>query len=458
MTSIDPSIFCTPVSHEALKAENAGSWISDPSGTKFPLIRGLPVLLPDARVALAELKVRAQALLRFYETNVDQLKEESKLNRVSPLTRERLEKTRAIQIHHLEFLRGLFSDLKLSLRPTPPPPDFGYRLPPSQALQGYFPNLVRDWSVDQNNSQNEKQFELVREAAGSQPLGRVLVAGSGACRLAYDVHQQLSPSKTVCVDLNLVLTLASARIVAGETLNIAEFPVAPKNIASAPGAIRQCRAPSKVRAGFSQVIADVYYLPFASASLDTVITPWLVDILPHRLEFIVSEINRVLKLGGRWINSGSFNFRFAKWSECVSIEEAIELIKSNGFISKIVRQDQVPYLRSDLDAHERFETITTFVMEKFAEAKQLVLAPMRSLWMMNAAAAVPIPGSAGQLFATLESQAFVITLIDGNRTALQIAEIVSQKYGLPAQDALDAVGSFISRLEDDSIFRSSVLT
>ena len=453
MRSLDPSQFCAPVTHECLRED--GAFWSASSGAKFPLIGEIPVLFPDARLALAEFKLRAHQLLGYYEANIEQLKTELKVAELSALTRDRLEKTRKIQIHHLEFLRDLFSPLKLNQRGQQVPPDFGYRLPPSQALQGYFPNLVRDWSSA--HGENEKQFEIVREAIANQPLGRMLVAGAGAARLAYDVHQNLNPSETICADLNLVLSLASARIVQGETLKIAEFPVAPRSVVAASGAIRECKAPAKVRDGFSYIFADAYYLPLADASVDTVLTPWLVDILPHNLEFIVSEINRVLKPGGRWINSGSFNFKFANWRDCLSVEEGLEAIEANGFKKTAFRQDLIPYLRSDLDAHHRSELVTTFVVEKTGEARTNAKAPIRPAWMLDSSVAVPVPPTAARRFATLESQAYVLSLIDGNRTGLQIAEAVSQKYGLNPQDSLEAVVSFITRLEDDSIFKTNVL-
>jgi isoaspartyl peptidase/L-asparaginase-like protein (Ntn-hydrolase superfamily) len=76
---------------------------------------------------------------------------------------------------------------------------------------------------------------------------------------------------------------------------------------------------------------------------------------------------------------------------------------------------------------------------------------------MDASVSVPVPSVAQAQFAQLESQAFVISLIDGKRTALQIAQLVAQKYALSHDEALDAVVSFITRLEDDSIFKTSVL-
>jgi SAM-dependent methyltransferase len=454
MNALDPAHFRAPVTHETLR-EDGAFWVAE-SGAKFPVVSSIPILFPDARLALAELKQRAHALLAYYESNVEQLKLELKNESLSTLTHDRLKRTRSVQIHHLEFLRDLFAPLKLASRPQVPAPDFGYRLPPSQALQGYFPNLVRDWSSS-SRKENEAHFSLVCDSAMGAPLGRLLVAGAGGGRLAYDVHERLQPTETICADLNLVLTLASQRIVRGETLKVAEFPVAPRNIAAASGVVRECRAPHPVREGFSHVFADVYYLPFADGSFDSVLTPWLVDILPHRLDFVVSEINRVLKPGGRWINSGSFNFRFASWSDCLSIEEGIEAIQSNGFTSRLMRQDMVPYLRSDLDAHERSEFVTTFVMEKTGQARAPHPAPMRPAWMLDSSAPVPVPPSGAQQFATLESQAFVISLVDGKRTGLQIAEAVALRYGLQPQDALEAVVSFLMRLEDDSVFRASVL-
>ncbi|RYZ66641.1 MAG: methyltransferase domain-containing protein, partial [Proteobacteria bacterium] len=221
-------------------------------------------------------------------------------------------------------------------------------------------------------------------------------------------------------------------------------------------AIRDCKAPAPAREGLSHVLADVYHLPFADHSVDTVITPWLVDILPASLEFAASEINRVLKPGGRWINSGSFNFRFSSWSECLSPEEGLLTLEKFGFKTSGFKQDLLPYLKSDLDAHQRSELVTTFTVEKVANAPHPRSMPLRPAWLTDPSVSVPAFAQMPQTFASLESQAFVLSVIDGKRTLVEIASLVSVRYGLSSEDALDGVISYLSRLEDESVFRSIV--
>lgn len=452
---LDPQVFRSPHQLENLTSESPQAWVDD-SGNKYPVLSGgIPILVPDARVALAELKTRAHGLIQHYERNVADLKSAAKDPGLAELTRARLANTREIQIHHVEFLKDLLSPLKLGTKsPAQASVDFGYQLPPGQGLQGYFPNLVRDWSS--KHGENEAQLELLKTQIANTQLGRCVFAGSGGGRLAYDVHQLGLSTETICCDLSVVLTLAAARISRGETLKIAEFPVAPRNVAAAPGMIRECKAPAPAREGLFHVIADVYHLPFANQSLDTVITPWLVDILPHRLEFIASEINRVLKPSGRWINSGSFNFRFANWSDCLSPEEGLLSLEKFGFQTSGFSQDLLHYLKSDLDAHQRSELVTSFTVVKTGEAPRPVRAPIRPAWLTDPSIPVPTNTQVLQTFASLESQAFVLTLVDGKRTLVEIASAVSQRYSLPAEEALDAVISFLSRLEDNSIFKSNV--
>jgi SAM-dependent methyltransferase len=451
---LDPHLFRSPIKLESLREDTPQTWIAD-GGAKYPLIGGLPVLLPDSRLAVADLKTRALGLISHYEKNVADLKLALKSPSLEAITKERIEKTREVQIRHLEFLKDLFSPLKLNAKiAAQPQPEFGYKLPPGQGLQGYFPNLVRDWSS--RHGENEEQLEVVRSEIGGSDLGVLVVAGSGGGRLAYDVHELGLSETTICCDINLVLSLAAERISKGETLKVAEFPIAPKNLNAAPGAVRECRAPRPARAGLHHVIADVYYLPFADASVDTVLTPWLVDILPHRFEFIVSEINRVLKPGGRWINSGSFNFRFANWGDCLSVEEGLLAIEKSGFKTQGFKQNLIPYLRSDLDSHERNELITTFSVTKTAEAKKHVPLPVIPSWLSNPQDPIPTNPQLPLTFASLESQAFVLSAIDGKRSLVEIASLVSQRYGLSAEDALDAVMSFLNRLDSESVFRANV--
>ena len=56
------------------------------------------------------------------------------------------------------------------------------------------------------------------------------------------------------------------------------------------------------------MLADALRPPFAEGAFDTVVTPWLIDIVSENLTVFAARINRLLKEGGRWVNFGSLAF------------------------------------------------------------------------------------------------------------------------------------------------------
>lgn len=445
-------LFVSPIKGQPL-SETQDSWQCTESSARFPLVGGLPWLFPDAPRVLVEWRNRANSLLGYYENSIASLKTEIKAPGILALTKERLQKTRQSQIRHIEFLKNILSPLKPGTKMHPGLSEgFGYKLPTNQALQGYFPNLLRDWGP--HNEENQLAFSALQKTLGSRTsLGRTLVPGAGACRLAYDLHQSGLSSETICLDINPILLLASNRILNGSEIEAVEFATAPKNIEAAAGIVHKCRVPNPTRDGFYQAFGDVYYLPVANESMDTVLTPWLVDILPHQFETLIREINRVLKPGGIWINTGSFNFRLQQLKHCYALEEALQIIENLGFKNENVRQDEIPYLHSDLDSHRRTEVVTSFVMEKTHALESYAPVPMKPDWLLNPNQAVPpTPFFQGQ-FLSFESQAFVLSLVDGKRSVQDMAALVAQRYGMNGDEAMEAVTSFLTRQYESSVFQ-----
>lgn len=447
--------FVSPITHGGLRDEGH-QWVCEKSGARFPVMAGVPWLLPDARLALAEWKHRTLALIAHYENVVKTLKDTAKSPNLAPKTRERLEGTRATTVAHVEFLRDVLSPLKPQTKLQGELASaFGYSVPAGQGLQGYFPNLVRDWAS--SHGENEASLAVLDAALGPKSAGRTLVLGAGAGRLAYDFHQTRqvpTGGETIAADINPLFVYSMKRLFAGETLEICEFPVAPRDLEASKGAIRSCKAPKAAGPGLDVVFADAFALPFADGTLDTVITPWLVDIVPHRFESMVREINRVLKTGGSWVNTGSFNFRLSEVSDRVTPEEGLDALRTEGFAVEHVSRDKVPYLKSDLDAHERHEWLFSFRAKKVAEATRELVA-FKPDWLLDATKPIQAHPSWQLQFVSLESQAFVLSLVDGRRGLADVAKLLAQRYGLSETDALDAAVGFLARLHDESAFTRS---
>ena len=94
---------------------------------------------------------------------------------------------------------------------------------------------------------------------------------------------------------------------AGERLELYEFPVAPRDLAS-HALLRTLAAPRRAREGLHCVFADANSPPFAAGAFDTVVTPWLVDVIDADLAALAAVVNRLLAPGGRWLCTGTLFF------------------------------------------------------------------------------------------------------------------------------------------------------
>jgi len=452
-----PDYIVAPLSLAKLEPQ-AGTWVTKDGETKFPAIDEIPWLTPDPYRSLASWQNQTEALIAQYTELIANLKGEidEVTGPTDELTIQRLKHVRTLTIKHLEYLRELLSPLKAKSKlSAQQAKSFGYRLPVNQGLLSYFQNLIRDWALE--TGENQKQLEVLMSVISADAkLGRTAVLGAGGCRLAFDLHESGRTEELIAVDINPVLFLTARRILAGSRVTLTEFPVAPLNLESSAVA-RTCVAPKTPRAGFHLLFADVYHLPFASASLDTVVTPWLIDILPQPLEVLIREIRRVLKPGGQWLNTGSLNFQFRLKRQNYSYEETLALINSSGFSIETHRQDPIPYLRSEKSGHGRTEVVTSFcarrqqMNEQEFETQGAV--DSRPVWLRETGQAVP-PNEIFQASRlVLEVQSFVLSQIDGKASIETIANSVSAKYGLHIDAAREAVSNFFSQNYEDSIFQ-----
>src|SRR4029078_12886895 len=134
-------------------------------------------------------------------------------------------------------------------------------------------------------------------------------AGSG--RVAADLPRRYAPELSVALDVNPLPLLLAARVLSRETITLHEVPVDPLTQSMASVA-RLCAAPAPLDADgppFVLVLADALHAPFKSGSFDTVLTPWLLDIVPQSLADWVRTVNRLLAKGGTWINTGPLALR-----------------------------------------------------------------------------------------------------------------------------------------------------
>lgn len=432
----------------ALTFEN-GSWTCARCQTLFPSVDGLPWLFAEPQATLAEWRARLHRLLLELEHDAAQLRTELGRPKLRTLTRSRLKLLTHAHSDHARRLQALLAPLDLGGQQAQLETHLALRtrLPPSQDLTSYYVNLHRDWAW--GSEENEASFKLIRELLNGQPAGRTLVLGAGAGRLAYDVHMRCAPQLTVGLDINPLLLLAARRIVSGTAVSLYEFPIAPRRLDD-HAILRELVAERPVDDRFHLVFGDALRAPFAAGSFDTVITPWFIDIIAADLAELAPRINRLLGAGGRWLNFGSLSFSHREAALCYTFEETLEILAEQGFACGREYQTEVPYMRSPASRHSRLETVVAFSAGKIADAPAPAEHQTLPDWLVDATRPVPLSRDFEMTAVATRIQAFVMSLIDGRRSAQDIAEhLVAQKL-MTASEAGPAVRAFLIRMHDDS--------
>ena len=278
----------------------------------FPDIDGIPWMFAEPEASLGEWRNRLQFALQQLSHETAGLDQELADESLEQLTRRRVERYRKAVDQHRRSLQKLLKPVDvqsmsgnyesyLALRT---------RLPTDQGLNTYYTNVHRDWCWgDEENEASLKQIRAVLHDHAE--LGDVLVLGAGAGRLAYDIHRQLSCTRVVAMDFNPLLMIVAQTMAAGKQLSLYEFPLAPASLDD-DAVLRKLSAPEVAKGGFHCVLADALRPPFAEGTFDTVVTPWLIDIITEDLPVFCARINRLLKEDGRWVNFGSLAFSSAE--------------------------------------------------------------------------------------------------------------------------------------------------
>ncbi len=401
-------------------------------------------------MALIEWRGRLHHLLTHYASEAARQRAACDGLQADGLTRRRLERVAAALDDQVLRVCELMQPLGLERRQEAHAVHvaLGTELPLTQGLTSYYTNLHRDWCW----GDEENRASLVAVTAvlpdGHRPA-RVLVLGSGAARLAYDLHAALSPPLTIALDFNPLFLLAAARILGGTALELYEFPIAPRSIAD-HAVLRKLTAPAPPAAGLALVLADASAPPFLPGSFDLVLTPWLIDVLGEPMSRQLRRINSLLSPGGIWVNHGSLAFAESPPDEALSLEELLERLPEAGFGRALAHEAPVPYLASPASRHARRETVITFSARKERD----VPAPDRGReipeWLRRGDQPVPqLPQFRAQSLST-RVYAFLLAMIDGERTIRDMARLMEQQKLMTAEDAEPAIRRFLLRALADS--------
>ena len=440
-------------SDEALVAD-ADSALQCPScDTQFPMVTcghtSIPWLFRQPEVARLEWSARYKGFLNLNAVEYNRLNRALKKTLPNQRARRRVESAMHARREHGNQVSSLLAPLGLDGEVLVPALAniLHDKLPKNQGLTSYANNVFRDWAW--NNGENDALLNAVEEVLSADrrdTIGSVLTLGAGACRLSYDMHRKYSPSLSVALDFNPLLMLIGSRIIHGDTVPLYEFPVAALE-EGAESVLQQCQAPlalcGDTDSNFDFVLGDATNPPFAAQSFDTVVTPWLIDIIPQDLADFVPQLNRLLPQGGVWLNTGSLAFFHQDPLRRYSEKEVLEIVEQCGFEIVAVDRRTVSYLRSPHSAHGRSERIVSFIARKVADVESAPTPAHLPNWLLDVTR--PVPGSAELIVESSGNllTAQVMAAVDGKRSILAIARMVAREYDLNMDECVHAVSRIL---------------
>lgn len=437
---------CPRCERASLALQRAG-WICTGCNAGYPVVGDVPWLFAEPQSMLAQWRARLQFLLLGIDREVRTLRVELS-GSVSPLTQQRLQLLASAYEDHARRLTQLLAPLSLGATHT------GYethlalrtRLPSEQGLTNYYVNMHRDWSW--GDTENEASFAIIRSTAGAQrDWGRTLILGAGAGRLAYDVHMQCAARLTVAVDFNPLLLFVARDVTRGAPVELYEFPVAPRKL-SDQALLRRLAAPEPVRGGFHIVAADVLHAPFASESFDTIVTPWLIDIVGADFSGLASRVNALLRPGGSWINFGSLAFAHGPRAQRLSFEETVDVVKRTGFAEPLTNEQTVPYMHSPASRHARLESVVAWCTRKESSVPTAAVGGTPD-WLVLGDRPVPQSEDFKVQAVATRIHAYLLALIDGRRSIQEMARVLVAQRLMNQEEAEPAVRRFLTRMYED---------
>ena len=416
---------------------------------RFPAARSIPWLFAEPGAALGEWRGRLHFSLQRNDRDEKQLRATLERPDLRDTTRARLTPLAAATADHGRRLRELLAPLEIERTPASIETHLALRtrLPAEQGLTTYYANVHRDWSW--GDEENEASFRILESAMGGTAPGRVLVLGAGAGRLAYDLHTRTAATLTVALDFNPLLMLLAQRVARGERIELYEFPIAPRSAAD-QAVLRTLAAPAPARDGFACVLGDAHRPPFRRGAFDTVITPWLVDILPEQFETLCARINALLSPSGRWLNFGSLSFHVPDAAARFGLEECAEVIEENGFAAPMISEHEIPYLCSPASRHGRRERVVAWCAAKQRDVKKLPRYEALPDWIVRGTEPVPLVESFRVQALSTRIHAFIMSLIDGRRSLKDIAKTIVEQRLMEPHEAEAAIRSFLMKMYDDS--------
>jgi uncharacterized protein YbaR (Trm112 family) len=325
-------------------------------GQEYPRLGRIPVLLPRPVDHVDMWRQQLGLLIQQGRETAEEVDDEARGHAANPAVFARL---RSLAVAAHDQLEDLVACVGPALGGPLPP---GNRTGLPRGFVEYSHLVYRDWGWEQaGNLENARSLAAVVARLSRPALGRTLVLGAGACRLAYDLHR-FGALETAALDIDPFLLVIAEAVVRGDALRLTEATATVQEAAQV-ARVWSLSAPSGPLGddAFHFLFGNGLDPPFAEASFDTVVTPWFIDQVPTDLPSFFATVARLLRFEGRWINHGPLLYPAdAPLSRRYSREELFELAAVAGLRVKNWSSESREHLVSPLNGRGKMEWVLTF--------------------------------------------------------------------------------------------------
>lgn len=410
-------------------------------GESYPRFGRVPVLLAEPHAYIEICRRQLATLREHIETTARRVEEQLATSDVVPATRDRC---RAL----VSASRRQYGDLATVLSPSigdAAPPQSTEASDPLPSILTNLHYLFRDWGPSNpiaDPDENTQSRTSVARVLADHRLGRTLVIGAGACRLAYDLCIHGDADEMVAIDIDPLLVAVADIVVRGGVVRMTESSVDVNETAGAERSV-DLRAPhGPLDERFHLMLADGLAPPLRPGSFDTVLTPWFIDAIPADLREAISVAHQQLRPGGRWINLGPLRYNaHVPISRRFTREEVFDLADRAGFGIVSWHAGSEPAVVSALTGRGRIEWILAFAADKRSDAPP-VERDHPPAWLVFAHLPIPVSTDGLSVGADDPLPRLIASLIDGERSLDDVTAVVSSQLGrtgLSRQQVREAV-------------------
>lgn len=302
---------------------------------------------------------------------------------ISQMTAQRVQAMATVQLSSFSDLENLLTQIGMQ-----PKSDDRFNSFSAKAFIQYYELMLRDWAwkkmdhsdaayrpyEDENQQALASLLSILKDESASScehsNSPNMLVVGSGAGRLSWDLCCALQPHACVALDFNPLLSFAAHHIIQQQgSLMLSEARRFPH--ASLPSLHQwQLKMPSAKQLGVTDaqyqrarqawvgMCADFWYAPFQASSFDVIVTPWFLDINGRDVKELLAQVTRLLKPGGSWINYGPLLYpEGLPFNKQYTYLEINDLAKKSGLQMRNESFQTLPYLYSPLNERGRMEEV-----------------------------------------------------------------------------------------------------